>query len=115
MKKSELKKLIVETLEERLHLISAEELATLVQNNPVNIEDGLKVYDYDNAEQFLRFFAKHNPDKVYKPGRTEGRYVAVVKQEEPKQTVQQKATPLSRAQQDMSVQRFYDDLKYKGD
>lgn len=115
MKKSQLKKLIAEVIAESSHLLSAEEVANLVQNNPVTIEYGLRVRNYGNAEEFLTFFAKNNPEKVYRPGRRENVYVAVDKPEVAKPRTFTPPAPLTKAQQDASMQRFYDDLKYKGD
>jgi hypothetical protein len=129
MKKTTLVTLIREILEETRTvreeqgaLMTGEELAQLVGNNPLEIEDGIKIFDYDNAEQFLRFFHKHSPEKVYRPkrsdaysGNIEGRFVAVDKPRIEKPSTYTPPKPLSKAQQDASVQRFYDDLKYKGD
>lgn len=115
MKKSELKKLIAEALEEKTHLLSAKDVVDLVQDTPVEIEDGNKVREYDNAEQFLRFFVKHSPEKVYRYGRHEGRFVAVDKPEPVTPRRSTPSVPLTKAQQDVSVQRFYDTLNYKGD
>ena len=122
MKKTTLVTLIREILEETRTvreeqgaLMTGEELAQLIGNSPVEIEDGLKMFDYDNAEQFLRFFHKHSPEKVYRPGRVENRFVAVDKPRVEKPSTYTPPKPLSKAQQDASVQRFYDDLKYKGD
>ncbi len=127
MKKTTLVSLIREILEEtrtvkeeQEALMTAEEVAQLVGNNPVTIESGLKRYEYDNAENFLSIFHKHSPEKVYYPRKiggveVEGRFIAVDKPrvEEPFNYTPPK--PLSKAQQDASMQRFYDDLKYKGD
>jgi len=122
MKKTTLVTLIREILEETRTvreeqgaLMTGEDLAQLIGNSPVEIEDGLKMFDYDNAGQFLRFFHKHNPEKVYRPGRVENRFVAVDKPRVEKPSTYTPPKPLSKAQQDASVQRFYDDLKYKGD
>ena len=106
---------IVEGLDDGFELTAAD-VAAIAGDQPLKVykRGGGRVVDYDNGQQFLRLFDKHEPGLVYKQEKP-GVFAAKVKPEEPKGEYIPSA-PLSKADQDASMQSYYDSLgRYKGD
>lgn len=75
---------IVEGLEEGSELTAAD-VAAMVGNSPVKVykkSNPSRMFDYDNAQEFLKLFAKHEPNAVYKQEKP-GVFLAMEKPVEP--------------------------------